>query len=67
LNPANAYGIWNKHTIGSLFYRARDVHAADPDANGDTDVLAAGEDASDIVWWENTALSLHPPYGMSDL
>ncbi len=43
------------NVIGADFLGATDVHAADVDGDGDTDILGAAQLDNDITWWENTA------------
>ncbi|MBS1260992.1 MAG: Thermophilic serine proteinase [Calditrichaeota bacterium] len=44
---------WSEHTVDGAFDGAYDVHAADVDGDGDTDVLGAAYYANEITWWEN--------------
>lgn len=44
---------WTEHVVDGDFNEAESVYAADLDADGDMDVLGAG-DASGVSWWENT-------------
>jgi len=44
---------WNKYTVDNEFDGARAVYAADLDADGDMDVLAAGATVDTLAWWEN--------------
>jgi hypothetical protein len=44
---------WTQHTIDSFFEGGWEICATDVDRDGDVDLLGAGFEASDIVWWEN--------------
>jgi len=44
---------WAVHVVDALFAGAADVHAADIDGDGDTDLLGAGSIADEIRCWEN--------------
>ena len=44
---------WTRHLIDGDFTSAFEVHAADLDGDGDTDVLA-GSQGSEVAWWEQT-------------
>ncbi len=44
---------WEAHVLDGSFGGARGVFAADLDQDGDTDIIAAGEDADQVAWWEN--------------
>ncbi len=45
---------WSEHVVDALFDGAQSVYAADVDGDGDTDVLGAAKNDSDITWWQNT-------------
>ncbi len=45
---------WSKHSIITSWDGAYDVWAADLDADGDQDVIAASQIEDRISWWENT-------------
>ena len=54
-NTAGDALSWTKNTVDANFSGARAIEAADIDGDGDTDVLATAESASDVAWFENTA------------
>ena len=54
-NTAGDGSNWDEHDVDDEFDGACSVHAADVDRDGDLDFLAAGRDADDLAWWENTA------------
>jgi hypothetical protein len=45
--------VWTKFTIGTNFFSAFSVYAADIDNDGDQDALGAAGDGDQIAWWEN--------------
>jgi hypothetical protein len=45
--------VWTKYYIGSYFWSAFSVYAADLDNDGDQDVLGAAGDGDEIAWWRN--------------
>ncbi|MGB0387313.1 MAG: FG-GAP-like repeat-containing protein [Ardenticatenaceae bacterium] len=45
--------FFSEHTVDEAFNGARDVYAADLDADGDLDLLGAAYDADEIAWWAN--------------
>jgi|GEM_PF-1452732 len=51
---------WTEHLIDGDVNGARAVAAADLDADGDLDVLAAASDADAILWWENDGSACAP-------
>jgi hypothetical protein len=44
---------WNTHIIHNSTYGTSSVHACDLDNDGDTDVLGAVLEESQMVWWRN--------------
>ena len=45
--------VWTKFYIGSYFWSAFSVYAADIDNDGDQDVIGAAGDGDEIAWWSN--------------
>lgn len=45
---------WTKHNIDENLDNARQMRIADIDGDTDPDIVAAGYDANDIVWYENS-------------
>ncbi|MEM9597991.1 MAG: FG-GAP-like repeat-containing protein [Acidobacteriota bacterium] len=54
-NIAGDGSAWTETVIDTTFDRPHSVTAADLDEDGDLDVLASGETADAVTWWENTA------------
>jgi hypothetical protein len=50
---ACAQTSWTEHIIDVFTYGTASIHACDLDNDGDTDVLGAVLEESDIVWWCN--------------
>jgi len=44
---------WIKHTIDSLYTSPHGIHAADIDADGDSDLVVAEYSTHKVVWFEN--------------
>lgn len=45
--------VWTKYIIGTNFWSAFSVYAADIDDDGDQDVVGAAGDGDQIAWWSN--------------
>jgi len=43
---------WIEHTVENNLNGARSVYAADIDGDGDFDILGAGQQADDLIWWD---------------
>ncbi len=43
---------WVEHPIADNLNSASSVFGADVDGDGDTDILATGDIADDVIWWE---------------
>ena len=54
-NTAGDALSWTKSTVAGSFNGAENIEAADMDGDGDMDILATAESASDVAWFENTA------------
>ena len=54
-----AYGQFNKQIIGQNLYQARQMQIVDLDNDGDLDVIAAGETANRVVWYEAPEWTKH--------
>jgi hypothetical protein len=54
-NEAGDGTLWTRHTVATGVPGALDVHLADVDADGDTDVLVASLDGDAVTWYENDA------------
>jgi hypothetical protein len=52
-NTAGDGTSWTQYDVDTNFDGAHSVEAADIDGDGDTDILGAARDGSEIAWWEN--------------
>ncbi len=44
---------WTQQIVDDNFSGASNVHAADVDGDGDTDILGTAWSGNEVVWWEN--------------
>ena len=53
-NTVGTGTVWVEHTVDGNFDGAMSVYSTDVDGDGDADVLGAGYNGDNIIWWENT-------------
>jgi hypothetical protein len=52
--PDDPSGTWTLHTVDDSLPGVKGVFAYDVDGDDDLDIVAAGRDAGDVVWYEHT-------------